>query len=93
MPFTYLIGGAVIVVIILLALLFKIIKSPIKWALKLLFHAAMGFIALFLLNWACKTFGINSGVNLIDPNLINCLVAGVLGVPGVILLVLIKYIF
>lgn len=92
MPFTYLIGGAVVVVIILLVLLFKIIKSPLKWALKLLFHAAMGFVALFLLNWACKTFGVSTS-NIIDPNLINCLVSGVLGVPGVVLLVLIKYIF
>jgi len=93
MSSTYLIGGAVIIAIILIALLFKIIKSPIKWALKLLFHAATGFLALFLLNWACKTFGIIADANLIDPNLINCLVAGVLGVPGVILLVLIKYLF
>ncbi len=92
MPLAYIVGGAVLVVIILLALLFKIIKSPIKWALKLLFHAATGFLALFLLNWACSTFGISSS-NIIDPNLINCLVTGVLGVPGVILLVLIKYIF
>jgi len=82
--------GAVVVVIILLVLLFKVLKSPLKLILKLLFNAAVGFAALFALNWVCGSLGLNYSL---DTNLVNCLVAGVLGLPGVILLLLLKYLF
>lgn len=80
--------GAVIICVLLVVLIFKIIKTPLKWAFKLLINAASGFIALVILNF----FGGIVGLNL-TINLINCLVAGILGLPGVVLLLLLKYLF
>ena len=88
MPFSYLTIGVIVVCILLVVLLFKIIKTPLKWAFKLLINAASGFIALVILNF----FGGIVGLSL-TVNLINCLVAGILGLPGVVLLLLIKYLF
>lgn len=88
MPFSFLTVGAVVICILLVVLLFKIIKTPLKWALKLLLNAVGGFIALVILNFFGSIFGLSLTINLI-----NCLVAGILGLPGVILLLLLKYLF
>jgi inhibitor of the pro-sigma K processing machinery len=88
MPLNFITVGAVVVCILLVVLLFKILKTPLKWALKLLLNAASGFIALVVLNF----FGAIVGLTL-PINLINCLVTGILGLPGVVLLLLLKYLF
>ncbi len=80
--------AVLIVCILLIVLLLKIIKTPLKWAMKLLLNALSGFIALVVLNF----FGSLVGLTL-TINFLNCLVAGVLGLPGVILLLIIKYLF
>lgn len=80
---------AVIVVAILLVLLFlviKIIKTPIKWAFKLLIHAGFGFLGLLVINF----FGVLVGVTL-PITWLSALAVGVLGVPGVLLLLVIKF--
>ena len=86
--FSFLTVGAVIICVLLVVLLFKILKTPLKWAFKLLLNAVGGFIALVVLNF----FGGFVGLSL-TINLINCLVAGILGLPGVVLLLVLKYIF
>lgn len=88
MPFNYLTIGAVVICVLLVVLLFKIIKTPLKWAFKLLINAASGFIALVILNFFGGIVGLSLAVNLV-----NCLVAGILGLPGVVLLLLLKYLF
>ncbi len=88
MPLNFITIGAVVICILLVVLLFKILKTPLKWALKLLLNAASGFIALVVLNF----FGAIVGLTL-PINLINCLVTGILGLPGVVLLLLLKYLF
>ncbi|MFB0919723.1 MAG: pro-sigmaK processing inhibitor BofA family protein [Oscillospiraceae bacterium] len=88
MPFSYLTVGAVVICILLVVLLFKILKTPLKWVLKLLLNAVGGFIALVVLNFFGAIFGLSLTVNLV-----NCLVAGILGLPGVVLLLLLKYVF
>ena len=80
--------GAVVICVVLVVLIFKIIKTPLKWAFKLLLNTAGGFIALVILNF----FGGIVGLSL-TVNLVNCLVAGILGLPGVILLLVLKYVF
>ena len=75
-------------VILLLSLLFRILRTPIKWAFKLLLNALIGFVALFLLNFIGEPIGLSLGVNWV-----NAIVTGLLGVPGVVLLLLIKYLF
>ncbi len=86
--FSFLTIGAVVICVLLVVLLFKILKTPLKWALKLLLNAVGGFIALVILNF----FGGLVGLSL-TINLVNCLVAGILGLPGVVLLLVLKYIF
>ncbi len=88
MPFDYLTIGAVVICIVLVVLLFKIIKTPLKWAFKLLLNAASGFIALVILNFLGGIVGLSLTINVI-----NCLVAGILGLPGVVLLLILKYLF
>ena len=78
----------VIVGVLLLALLFKIIKTPIKWFFKLLIHVAIGFVALFVVNLLGAPIGLDLRIDWI-----NAAVAGILGVPGVILLILLHYLF
>ena len=56
--------------------------------LKLLLNTAIGFAALFLLNFFGSAIGITLGLNWI-----NALVIGVAGFPGLVLLLLLKYLF
>ena len=77
-----LIGAA----LFLLSLSFRLLKKPLAWVLKFLLHAAMGYAFLFLFNFVGAWVGVSLGLNWI-----NAAVAGVLGVPGVILLLLVKY--
>ena len=54
----------------------------------LLLNTAIGFAALFLLNFFGSAIGITLGLNWI-----NALVIGVAGFPGLVLLLLLKYLF
>lgn len=72
-------------IVVICILLLKILAKPIKLAFKLLINAGFGFLILFVVNFFGDFVGFSLGVSFI-----NALVAGVLGVPGVILLVLIK---
>ncbi len=51
-------------------------------------NAVLGLAALLAVNWTAAYTGIRLGTNLF-----NAAVAGVLGVPGVVLLVLVQWIF
>ncbi len=76
----YVCAGALIVLFV------KLIKLPIRWAFKLLLHALIGFVGLYVLNF----FGSAIGVSL-EMTWLNALITGVLGIPGVVLLLLVKY--
>lgn len=69
------------------SLLLRLLRKPIKWAFKLLLHALFGFIFLFLFNF----FGAWVDLSL-ELNWFNAAVTGVLGLPGVVILLLVKYI-
>ena len=70
----------------LLSLSFALLKKPLAWLLKFLLHAAMGYAFLFLFDFVGAWAGVSLGLNWF-----NAAVTGVLGVPGVIVLLLIKY--
>ena len=72
--------------IFLLLAVLKIFSAPLRWAVKLLLHALVGFAALFLLNF----FGASLGISL-ELTWFNAIVTGVLGVPGVLLLLIFQY--
>lgn len=86
--------GAIIVLILALVLLgflikliLKLLKTPLKIVWKLLIHALGGFVALFIINLLGGFIGVS-----LEFSWVNAIVVGVLGVPGVILLLIIKYI-
>lgn len=78
----------VIAGVIFIFLFIKIFSTPIKWILKLLLNAALGFVLLIVINF----FGSYIGLS-ISVGWISALVAGLLGVPGIILLILIETFF
>ena len=70
----------------LLALL-RIFRSPLRLALKVLGNTLLGFLALWGLNLTTGVTGIALGFNLW-----NALVVGVLGLPGLVLLLLTQWV-
>ena len=66
----------------------RLFSAPLKLALKVLVNTQLGFAALFLLNLTGGLTGVTLGLNLF-----NALTVGVLGVPGLVLLVLLKLVF
>lgn len=77
----------IIIIIIAIWLFFKLMKGSLKLIWKLLINALCGVIGLFLLNF----FGGFIGLTL-DITWFNAIVTGLLGLPGIILLLIIKYI-
>ena len=66
----------------------QLFSVPLKLALKVLLNTLLGFAALFLMNLTSALTGFSLGLNLF-----NALTIGVLGVPGLVLLVLLKLVF
>lgn len=76
----------IVAAVIGVLLLFKIFTKPIKRIFKFLLHAVFGFLLLWLVNY----FGASLGVTL-ELSLVNCLIAGFIGIPGVLILLAIHY--
>ncbi|MCF0138212.1 MAG: pro-sigmaK processing inhibitor BofA family protein [Oscillospiraceae bacterium] len=74
-----------IIAALALWLFIKILTKPIKWVLKLLLNAAIGFAALFVVNFLGAYIGLH-----ITVSWLSALVTGFLGVPGIIILLLIE---
>ena len=66
-------------------LLGKIFIVPIKTVLKLAINSILGGILIYIINLIGGTFGFHIGLNLITSICI-----GILGIPGAILLVVLK---
>ncbi len=78
-------GAAVLCGVVMLL---KIFGTPIRLALKLALNTLLGFAELVVLNFLGSLVGIGIGINLV-----NALVVAVLGIPGVFLLFLVKWLF
>ncbi len=78
--------GVIIIIAILVLVVFIILKKPIKIVLKLVLNTVIGFIALFALNWLGSFVGITMPINWL-----NAVLVGVLGVPGVALVLLLQW--
>ena len=74
----------VVIGVLLLWLIIKLFSTPIKWALKLLLNALLGFVMLFVFNFLGGFIGLELTVGWL-----SAIVAGILGIPGIILLLLI----
>lgn len=79
--------GIVSIVVILLAviLLFKILSIPMKIISKLFINGIAGLIVLFLINMIAEWLSISM---YIPVNITTVLIAGFLGLPGVIFLII-----
>lgn len=71
--------------LMLLFILLRIFYTPIKLALKLFLNSVAGGVILFLINFAGSLCGIYIGINAV-----TCAIAGVLGVPGISLLLFLQ---
>lgn len=69
--------------LILLFLLGKTLLIPLKIVLKMIVNSMLGGILLIVLNAVGSTVGL-----MIPLNLVNAVTVGILGVPGVIMLLL-----
>ena len=74
-------AAAVLSVVILV----KILAAPVRLVFKLLLNALCGFLLLIVVNIISGFFDFS-----IEINLVNTLISGCFGIPGALLLVLLK---
>lgn len=74
-----------IIAVFLLVLVLKILRVSVGVIWKFFWNGILGLALLFLVNLFGESFGLS-----IDMNIINSLIAGVFGIPGIILLLLVK---
>jgi inhibitor of the pro-sigma K processing machinery len=72
---------------LLLVLTLRLIAMPIKWFWKLSVNSACGFVCLWLLNSVSGFTGLYFPVNAV-----TAVIAGFLGLPGIILLALVQFV-
>lgn len=78
---------AVLVGGFLLIALLRVFRTPLRLAARLLVNTLLGFAAL----WAIRATAAITGLTL-GLNLWNALVVGILGVPGLVLLLLVQWV-
>lgn len=65
-----------------LVILYVLIKL-LKWPIKLLINGIFGVVLLYIVNFFGATLGFSIGINIV-----TALIAGILGIPGVIFLII-----
>ena len=78
--------AGVLALFLFLALL-RIFSTPLRLVLKMLGNTALGFLALWAVNASSAVTGITLGLNLL-----NALILGILGLPGLVLLLLTQWV-
>lgn len=73
---------AAIFLLVILYLVAQVFMKPIKLLWKLLFNSAVGLILLLVVNYIAGYFSFSLPINVI-----TVLIAGFLGLPGIILLI------
>ncbi|NLJ72338.1 MAG: pro-sigmaK processing inhibitor BofA [Syntrophomonadaceae bacterium] len=68
--------------LVILFIVAQVFLKPLKLLWKILFNSALGLILLLVVNYLGAFFGFKIGINII-----TVLIAGFLGIPGLILLV------
>lgn len=81
----YVIFGICIIALVIIA---KILSWPLKKIIKLILNVALGLVMILIVN----TFGGDISLH-IPFNYITAIVSGFLGIPGVIGLIVLNYIF
>jgi inhibitor of the pro-sigma K processing machinery len=73
--------------LVLIYIIGRVFFMPIKFVLRLLYNGIIGGITLWLLNLVGGYFSLTIAIN---P--VTALVVGFLGVPGIVLLIILKYV-
>ncbi len=79
--------GPGLALLFLIVAVIRIFSAPLKLALRLGFNAALGFAAMWVVNLTTAYTGLHLGLSWF-----NGLVVGVLGIPGFLLLLLVKWV-
>ena len=79
--------GLALALVFLAVAVIRVFSAPLKLVLRLAINALLGFGAMWLLNLTTAVTGLSLGLNLF-----NGLVVGILGIPGFLLLVLVKWV-
>jgi len=69
-------------------ILLRVFSAPLRLAVKLACNTLLGFAELIVLDFLGSWVGFSLGINLM-----NAIIAGVLGIPGVLLLILTRWLF
>ena len=78
---------SILIPLLLLMLLLKLLVLPIRWFWKVFVNSGCGFLCLWLLN------SISAFTGLLFPiNAVTALIAGFLGLPGIVLLALLQWV-
>jgi len=80
--FAYIIG------IILLYSLGRLLLTPLKFILKLIYNAIVGGVVILVINLIGRLIGFSLALNVV-----SALIVGTLGVPGLGLIVALKFMF
>ncbi len=88
MPLNYTAVIVFLIALVALYILMWVFVKPVKLMLKLVLHAALGCGALWVYNLLAGSIGMSIGINLY-----TALTCGILGVPGFILLVILRFFF
>lgn len=71
--------------ILFLFVLGRVFIVPLKMIVKIIFNSILGALLLYVINFIGDTFGFHIGLNVL-----TAIFVGVLGVPGAILLMILK---
>ena len=77
---------AIVLVALAVLLIIQLLKAPIKLAFKLLLNALSGLVVLMIVNFIGANFDIQLTINWV-----NCIVAGIFGIPGVAFLFILQW--
>ena len=78
---------SILIPVLLLGLLLRLLVLPIRWFWKLFVNGGCGFLCLWLLN------SISGFTGLYFPiNYVTAIIAGFLGLPGIILLAVLQFV-
>lgn len=78
----------IIALLFLLLVGVKLFSAPLRLAIKVGMNTLLGFLALVVLDLFSPLLGIHIAVSLV-----NALIIGVLGLPGLALLILMQWVF
>lgn len=73
---------AALFLLVILYLVAQVFMKPIKLLWKLLFNSAIGLVLLLIVNYVAGYFDFSLPINII-----TVLIAGFLGIPGILLLI------